>query len=74
MVKATGLISLLLDVALSRDVPFGIPQYAQCMHRGLTFVLICVPFIFAKVSTHSSTMHGFPTFVHVNWNCLYFMW
>ena len=45
--KAMGLIFSLSDIASSRDVPFGIPQYVQCMHHGLTFVLLCVPFLFA---------------------------
>ena len=45
--KAMGLIFSLFDVASSRDMPFGIPQYVQCTHHGLTFVLLCVPFIFA---------------------------
>ena len=42
-----GLIFSLFDFASSRKVPFGIPQYVQCMHHGLTFVLLCVPFLFA---------------------------
>ena len=46
--KAMGLIFFsLFDVALSQDVPFGIPQYAQCTHHGLTIVLLCAPFLFA---------------------------
>ena len=45
--KATGLIFSLFDVALARQVPFGIPQYVQCIIHGLTSVLLCVPFIFA---------------------------
>ena len=45
--KATGLIFLLFDVALAREVPFGIPQYVQCILHGLPSVLLCVPFIFA---------------------------
>ena len=45
--KATGLIFSLFDVALARQVPFGIPQYVQCILHGLTSVLLCVPFIFA---------------------------
>ena len=45
--KATGLIFLLFDVASARQVPFGIPQYVQCILHGLTSVLLCVPFIFA---------------------------
>jgi len=28
-------------------VPYGIPQYVQCILQGLTSVLLCVPFIFA---------------------------
>ena len=70
MAKGTGLISP-FDVTSSQDVPFGIPQYVQCTHHGLTFVLICVPFLFAdspKVSFHSSAMHMF-----VNGNCPYLM-
>ena len=35
---ATGLISSLFDIALSRDVPFHQPQYVQYMHHGLSFV------------------------------------
>ena len=45
--KATGLIFSLFDVASSREVRFGIPQYVQCILHGLTSVLLCVPFIFA---------------------------
>ena len=45
--KATGLIFSLFDVALAQQVPFGIPQYVQCILHGLTSVLFCVPFIFA---------------------------
>ena len=47
MAKDMGLIFSLFNVALSRDVPFGIPQYIQCMHHVLTFVLLYVPFLFA---------------------------
>ena len=40
MAKAMyGLDVSLFDVASSRDVPFGIPQYIQCMHHGLNFVI-----------------------------------
>ena len=45
--KVMGLNFSLFDIASSRDVPFGIPQYVQCMHHGLTFILLCVPFLFA---------------------------
>ena len=34
MVKATGLIFSLFDVALAGHVPFGIPQYVQCILHG----------------------------------------
>ena len=39
MAKAMGLIFLLFDVASARQVPFGIPQYVQCILHGLTSVL-----------------------------------
>ena len=45
--KAMDLIFSLFDVALSREVPFGIPQYVHGILHGLTSVLLCVPFIFA---------------------------
>ena len=41
MAKATGLIFSLFSVASAGRVPFGIPQYIQCVH-GLTSVLLCV--------------------------------
>ena len=46
MGKATGLILSLFDVASAPEVPFGTPQYVQCILQGLTSVLLCVPFIF----------------------------
>ena len=45
MVNTIGLISSLLDVAMVQDVPFCQPQQLQCMHYGITFVLLCVPFL-----------------------------
>ena len=45
--KATSLTFSLFDVAWAQEVPFGIPQYVQCVLHGLTSVLLCVPFIFA---------------------------
>ena len=45
--KATGLIFSLFDVASARQVPFGIPQYIQCILHGLNSVPLCIPFIFA---------------------------
>ena len=44
--KAMGLIFSLFNVASAGHVPFGIPQYVQCILHGLTTVLLCVPFIF----------------------------
>ena len=63
MAKATGLIFSLFDVTLAREVPFGIPQYIQCILHGLTYILICVPFIFAdsKKCRFGGSMFFFPT-------------
>ena len=49
MAKATGLIFSLFNVASAQQVPFGIPQYVQCILHGLTSVLLCV---------HSSLLTG----------------
>ena len=54
--KAMGLIFSLFNVTSSRDVPFGIPQYVQCTHHGLTFVFFCVPFLFAESQGVDSTV------------------
>jgi len=40
MEKAMGLISSLLDMALSQDVPFCQPQQPHSEHHGATFVLL----------------------------------
>ena len=40
--KATSLVFFFTSVASVREVPFGIPQYAQCILQGLTSVL---PFV-----------------------------
>ena len=47
MAKTTGLIFSLFDFALAQLVPFGMPQYVQCILHGLTSDLLCVPFNFA---------------------------
>ena len=39
--KATGLIFSLFGVASALEVPFGIPQYVQCILYELTSVLLC---------------------------------
>jgi len=36
--RARDLISSLINVASSRDVPFHQPQLLQCLHQGATFV------------------------------------
>jgi len=36
--KARDLISLLIYVVLSGDMPFHQPQLLQCLHHGATFV------------------------------------
>ena len=61
--KATGLTFSLFDVASAREVPFGIPQYVQCILHGLTSVLLCVPFIFAdsKSVDLAVARDGFPS-------------
>jgi len=38
--KATGLTFSLFYVTSAREVPFGTPQYVQCILQGLTSVLL----------------------------------
>ena len=59
--KATGLIFSLFNVASAREVPFGMPQYIQCILHGLTSVLLCVPFTFAGSKTEAVARDGFPS-------------
>jgi len=47
MAMATGLIFSLFDVTSAQEVPFGIPQYIQCILHGLTSLFLCVALIFA---------------------------
>ena len=54
--KAMGLIFSLFDFASACDVPFGILQYIQCTHHGLTFVLLCVPFLIADSPRYQFTV------------------
>ena len=62
MAKATGLIFSLFNIASARLVPFGIPQYVQCILHGLTSVLLCVPFILLTVKSVNLVVacDGFP--------------
>ena len=39
--RARDLISSLINVTLSQDVPFHQPQQLQCLHHGATFVPPC---------------------------------
>jgi len=45
--NTTSLMFSLFDVALVRDVPFGISHCIQCILHGLTSLLLCVTCIFA---------------------------
>jgi len=44
-------------------VPFGIPQYMQCIFNGLTSVLDCVPFVLADSKSVDLVVacDGFPS-------------
>ena len=44
--RARYLISSLINVASSRDVPFNQPQLLQCLHQGVTFVPLWSPILF----------------------------
>ena len=66
--KATAsLIFSLFDVALARQVPFGILQYVQCIRHRLTSVLLCVPFIFADRERCSFLYTSIPPSVPVSY-------
>ena len=43
--RATDLISLLINVASSWDMPFHQPQQLQCLHHGATLAPICAPIL-----------------------------
>ena len=49
MARVRDLISSLINVTLSRDVPFYQPQQLQCLHHGDTFVPLCVPILSSKL-------------------------
>jgi len=40
---------LLINCYSVQEIPFGIPQYAQCILHGLASILFCVLFIFANI-------------------------
>ena len=41
--QAIDLISSLINIALSRDVPFHQLQQLQCLHHGATYIPLCAP-------------------------------
>ena len=43
--RATGLISSLINITLSQDVPFHQPKQLQCLHHGVTFMPLCAPIL-----------------------------
>ena len=45
MAKARDLISSLIHVTSSRDVPFHQLQQPQCLHHGATFEPLCAPIL-----------------------------
>ena len=42
--RTADLISSLINVASSRDVPFHLPQLLQCLHQGVTLYPFDLPF------------------------------
>ena len=65
--KAMGLIISLFDATLAQEVPFGIPQYVQCVLHGLTSVLLCVPYIITdrKSVDLAVACNGFPSVTEI---------
>jgi len=49
MARARDLISSLINVASSRDVPFHQPQQLQCWHHGATFVPLWSPILSSQL-------------------------
>jgi len=45
MARARDLMSSLINVASSQNVPFHQPQQLQCLHHGATFVLLWSPIL-----------------------------
>ena len=54
--RAKDLISSLINVALSWDVPFHQPQQLQCLHHGTTFVPLWSPILSSQL--HKVTICG----------------
>ena len=61
----TGLIFSLFDIASVQQVLFGILQYIQCRHHGLTFFLFMSYFFLLTAQGVDSQLHdGFPMFAN----------
>jgi len=56
MAKARDLISSLINVTLSQDVPLYQLQELQCLHHGATFVLLWFPILSSQL--HKVTICG----------------
>ena len=56
MARAGDLISSLINVASSRDVPFHQPQQLKCLHHGATFVPLWSPILSSQL--HKVTICG----------------
>jgi len=57
---ARDLISSLINVASSRDVPFHQPQLLQCLHQGATFV----PLLISHTFLHNHVRWRFAVATH----------
>ena len=75
MERATGLISSLLNITSSQDMPFHQLQQLHSKHHGATFVLLCLPVLFTDnarchfaVGLHvASFIMLSPTFCEATW-------
>jgi len=56
MARGRDLISSLINVASSREVPFHQPQQLQCLHHGATFVPLWSPILSSQ--PHKVTICG----------------
>jgi len=59
MVSVTGLISSLILVASSRDVPFHQLQQIQCLHHGSTKANLCLHILFCPTVFAVAPHQGF---------------
>ena len=47
--RARDLISSLINIASSRDMPFHQPQQLHCLHNGPIFVPLCAPILSSQL-------------------------